>query len=184
MGSSIMCLGAWPGLSVALSVRTECDDIEKVVMPGHAPCTPTGHLESAHLNKMSLLLQQGTINRNKLSLGLNSPSTFLLIYFIFFSQFCKKNTPNSLCWDARIILYFNSSSTLCAEPCVCECRCIFHSCWRKWSFLKSWFCAQVEFIFLLCWWDKACSASAHHLKLNMHTFAVIIISIYKLQKRH
>lgn len=52
-----MCLGAWPALSVALSVRIECDGIEKVVMAGHAPCTSTGHLESAHLNKMSLLLQ-------------------------------------------------------------------------------------------------------------------------------
>lgn len=49
-----MCLGAWPGLPVVLSVRIQCDCVEKAGMAGHAPCTPTGLLESAHLTKMSL----------------------------------------------------------------------------------------------------------------------------------
>lgn len=49
-----MCLGAWPGLPVVLSVRIQCECIERTGMAGHAPCTPTGLLESAHPTKMSL----------------------------------------------------------------------------------------------------------------------------------
>lgn len=49
-----MCLGACPGLPVVLSVRMQCNCVEEAGMAGHAPCTPTGVLESAHLAKMSL----------------------------------------------------------------------------------------------------------------------------------
>lgn len=51
-----MCLGAWPGLSNVLSIRIQCDCTELAGIAGHAPCTSTGLLESAHLNKMSVLL--------------------------------------------------------------------------------------------------------------------------------